>query len=166
VSLPIAITNLLHGHSVEWERLQFKEYWNPLRVLHTIRKNSNTVRATGADLDELLRLTASVPLDDQENTRATVADLSRELIVEYLQEVNSDLAEAATKLPIEELGRRMGMVGGLAEMPTPINVGLLFFSHEPWRFFPYTRITLSRPLRRLWSTRSTIAITARESLLR
>jgi ATP-dependent DNA helicase RecG len=241
LSLPIAITDILHGNSVEWERLEFKESWNPLRVLHTlcafandfhnlgggylvigvgeengrpvlppvgltqreadriqkellnlghsaifpsyhplvvpyvvddklilvlwapggrsrayrartslakessdlawyIRKNSNTVRATGADLAELLSLTAAVPLDDQENTRATVADLSRELIVQYLREVNSDLAESAATLPLEEVGRRMSVVGGMAETPTPINVGLLFFSEEPWRFFPYAQI--------------------------
>ncbi len=36
MSLPIAITDLLHGHAVEWERLEFKESWNPLEVLHTL----------------------------------------------------------------------------------------------------------------------------------
>lgn len=73
-----------------------------------IRKNSSTVKAAGADLEELLSLTASVPLDDQENTRAKVSDLSRDLIVDYLNEVKSDLAKSAKKLPLEELGRRMG----------------------------------------------------------
>jgi ATP-dependent DNA helicase RecG len=241
MSLPIAIADVLHGHAVEWERLEFKESWNPLKVLHTlcafandfhnlgggyvvigvaeengrpvlppvgitqeepdriqkelqnlghsaifpayqplaapyvvdgklvlilwapggrnrayraktslakdstetawfIRKNSNTVKAAGADLEELLSLTASVPLDDQENTRAKVSDLSRDLIVDYLSEVKSDLAKPAKKLPLEELGRRMGIVGGVTEAPFAINVGLLFFTPEPWRFFPYTQI--------------------------
>ena len=241
MSLPIAISDILHGHTVEWERLEFKESWNPLRVLHTlcafandfhnlgggyvvigvseeggrpvlppvgltqkeadqiqkelqnlghsaifpayhplaapyvvdgklvlvlwapggrnrayraktslakdstetawfIRKNSSTVKAAGADLEELLSLTASVPLDDQENTRAKVGDLSRNLIVGYLSEVKSELAKSAKKLPLEELGRRMGIVGGVTEAPFPINVGLLFFNPEPWRFFPYTQI--------------------------
>ncbi|MCP3170168.1 hypothetical protein [Myxococcus qinghaiensis] len=31
MSLPIAITDILHGHAVEWERLEFKENWNPLK---------------------------------------------------------------------------------------------------------------------------------------
>lgn len=35
MSLPIAITDLLHGHAVEWERLEFKKGWNPVDVLHT-----------------------------------------------------------------------------------------------------------------------------------
>jgi hypothetical protein len=36
MSLPIAITDLLHGHAVEWERLEFKKSWNPIDVLHTL----------------------------------------------------------------------------------------------------------------------------------
>ena len=34
--LPINIKDLLYGKPVEWERLEFKEGWNPLDVLHTI----------------------------------------------------------------------------------------------------------------------------------
>jgi ATP-dependent DNA helicase RecG len=36
VDLPINIDHLLHGRSVESERLEFKEGWNPLAVLHTL----------------------------------------------------------------------------------------------------------------------------------
>lgn len=241
MSLPIAISDLLHGHAVEWERLEFKKGWNPVDVLHTlcafandfhnldgyvvvgveekdgrpvlppvgitpeeadriqkellnlgnsairppyhplaapyevdgrlvlvlwapggrtrpyractsiskakpdelawfIRKNSNTVKARGADEAELMGLAASVPLDDRENVFAKVDDLSRDLIVDYLREVKSDLAKEATKLPLAELGRRMSIVGGTREAPFPINVGLLFFHLEPWRFFPATQI--------------------------
>jgi len=35
--LPINIDSLLSGHSsVEWERIEFKEGWNPLAVIHTL----------------------------------------------------------------------------------------------------------------------------------
>jgi ATP-dependent DNA helicase RecG len=61
-------------------------------------------------------------------------------IVEYLREVKSDLANEANQLPLVELGRRMGIVGGTREAPYPVNVGLLFFHPEPWRFFPATQI--------------------------
>ena len=64
-------------------------------------------------------------------------------MVEYLAEVKSDLAKPAKKLPLGELGRRMGIVSGIAEMPFVINVGLLFFNPEPWRFFKYTQIAPS-----------------------
>jgi ATP-dependent DNA helicase RecG len=239
--LPLNIDGLLHGKAVEWERLEFKEGWNPLRTLHTlcafandfhnlgggyivlgvaerdgqpvlppvgldagqidtiqkeilnlghdaiqpmyhpivvpyeidgrhvlvlwasggqtrpykarlslgkndreygyfIRKGSSTVHARGADETELLSLAATVPFDDRMNQRARVEDLSRDLMREYLVEVGSDLAAPAATLPLVDLGRQMNVVVGPAEFTLPLNVGLLFFSPEPHRFFPVTQI--------------------------
>jgi 2-C-methyl-D-erythritol 4-phosphate cytidylyltransferase len=97
------------------------------RVTDTIKKHRANARLKTLDRDRLWAM-------------ETPQVFSRELIVQYLREVNSDLAESATTLPLEEVGRRMGIVAGMAESPTPVNVGLLFFSQEPWRFFPYTQI--------------------------
>ena len=36
MSLPINITDLIHGKSIEWERLEFKKGWNPEEVAHTL----------------------------------------------------------------------------------------------------------------------------------
>jgi ATP-dependent DNA helicase RecG len=36
MALPINIGDLLHGRTVEWERIEFKEGWNPEEVMHTI----------------------------------------------------------------------------------------------------------------------------------
>lgn len=239
--LPINIHDLLRGKPVEWERLEFKEGWNPEAVLHTlcafandlhnlgggyiligiaedngrpvlppvgldparidaiqkellnlgfnaimpyyhpiavpvevagrqvlvlwalggptrpykarislskdskeyayyIRKHSSTLRAKGADETELMSLAATVPFDDRFNQQAKVEDLSRELMQDYLQQVGSDLAEQAPKLSLVELGRRMGVVGGPDEAPFPLNVGLMMFNPEPWRFFPVMQI--------------------------
>ena len=239
--LPININNLLNGAPVEWERLEFKEGWNPLAVLHTlcafandfhnlgggyivigvaerdghpvlppvglspgeveaiqkevlnlghsaiqpqyhpiivpevvegkrvlvlwspggqtrpykarlglgkdakewgyfIRKGSSTVRAKGADEQELLSLAATVPFDDRINQRARLEDLSRELVHDFLTEVGSGLAKSAGKMPMEKLGRQMNIIGGPEEAPLPLNVGLLFFNPTPHRFFPATQI--------------------------
>lgn len=81
-----------------------------------------------------------VPFDDRLNQRARVEDLSRELMCDFLNEVGSDLATKATKLPLVELGRQMNVVGGSVAAPLPLNVGLLFFNPEPQRFFPATQI--------------------------
>ncbi|MBI3915846.1 MAG: putative DNA binding domain-containing protein [Betaproteobacteria bacterium] len=105
-----------------------------------IRKGSSTVRARGADETELLSLAATVPFDDRINQRAKVKDLSRELMTDYLQRVGSDLAKQARKLPLLKLGRQMGVIGGAAEAPFPLNVGLMMFNPEPWRFFPAMQI--------------------------
>ena len=239
--LPLSLPELLHGNTVEWERLEFKKGWNPAAVMHAIcafandfrnlgggyivlgieesngqpvlppaglapeqldaiqkelvelgyhaiapyyhplavpyeidgrlilvlwvlggqtrpyrckvslakdakewayyiRKGSTTVRATGADGMELMSLAATVPFDDRLNMQASVNDLSRELLLAYLRTVGSELAAQAPSLSMEELGRQMGVVGGLPEAPFPLNVGLMMFHPEPWRFFPTMQI--------------------------
>lgn len=36
MALPININSLLHGQAVEWERIEFKEGWNPEDVVHSV----------------------------------------------------------------------------------------------------------------------------------
>lgn len=105
-----------------------------------IRKGSSTVRAKGADETELLSLAATIPFDDRINQRATLEDLSRDLILSFLNEVGSPLAGPAKTLDMAELGRQMHIVDGPKEALFPKNVGLLFFNPEPERFFPATQI--------------------------
>jgi ATP-dependent DNA helicase RecG len=238
--LPINIHQLLNGQVVEWERLEFKEGWNPEAVLHTlcafandfnnwgggylvigvaehsgrpvlppvglepnqldpiqrkmielghklrpayhpimvpalvdgrhvlvvwapggdlrpyqspvslaetnresayyIRRGSATVRARGADEQELLGLANRVPFDDRVNTRAAVSDLQLALIQNFLRDVRSDLLAASARMPFDDLCRQMRLVGGPPEGILPVNVGLLFFSSDPIRFFPQTQI--------------------------
>ena len=47
MSLPINIKDLIHGHSVEWERLEFKRGWNPEEVIHTICAFANDLHNWG-----------------------------------------------------------------------------------------------------------------------
>ena len=105
-----------------------------------IRKGSSTIRAKGADETELMSLAATVPHDDRINQQAKVENLSRELMHDYLQQVGSDLAGHAPNLSLVELGRQMGVIGGPEEAPFPLNVGLMMFNPEPWRFFPAMQI--------------------------
>jgi len=105
-----------------------------------IRKGSSTVRAKGADEAELLSLAATIPFDDRINQCASLDDLSRDLIVEFLEEVKSPLAGPAKELDMADLGRQMNIVDGPKEALFPKNVGLLFFNPEPERFFPATQI--------------------------
>lgn len=105
-----------------------------------IRRYSSTVEAKGEVEQELLRLTAQVPWDDRYAQQASVDDLSKPLMLDYLREVGSALAEEAPGMTIEALGRQMNLVGGPVESPWVKNVGLLFFNEAPDRFFPYTQI--------------------------
>lgn len=36
MALPVNIDELINGRTVEWERIEFKKGWNPVKVLHTI----------------------------------------------------------------------------------------------------------------------------------
>ncbi|MDA1067670.1 MAG: transcriptional regulator [Verrucomicrobia bacterium] len=105
-----------------------------------IRRYASTVEARGEIEHELISLTAKVPFDDRFNQSAKLEDLSPRLMSEFLREVGSELADEAHELSIEALGRQLNIVGGPAESPVPLNVGLLFFNEEPRRFFPATQI--------------------------
>ncbi len=105
-----------------------------------IRKQSSTVRAKGADEQELIGLAATVPFDDRYNQKASLDDLSPGLIAAFLEEIGSDLAGEVESLSSEAIGRQMNIVGGPTEAAFPKNVGLLFFNDEPRRFFPATQI--------------------------
>lgn len=105
-----------------------------------IRKQSSTVLARGADEQELIGLTATVPFDDRYNQQASVDDLSSHLIEQFLREVGSELADEVQSLDLESLGLQMNIVGGPSEAVFPKNVGLLFFNEDSRKFFPATQI--------------------------
>lgn len=105
-----------------------------------IRRYSSTVEARGEDERELIRLTATVPFDDRPNQQASVEDLSRRLMQEFLDEVGSALAKGDPELTTANLGQQMQVVGGPPEALHPRNVGLLFFNDQPDSFFPCTQI--------------------------
>ncbi len=105
-----------------------------------IRRHSSTVRARGQDERELFSLAATVPFDDRYRQTASLDDLSHRLIREFLGEIGSELASEAVGLSVEDLGRRLNVVGGPPEAMFPKNVGLLFFNDRPHDFFPATQI--------------------------
>ena len=107
-----------------------------------IRKNSSTVRAKDHDEAELLSISARIPFDDRVNHHAKIDELSRDLMLQYLKAIGSGLAEEAVSLSTLELARRLQVVGGPAEHPKPLNIGLLFFHSEPHKFFPQAQIDI------------------------
>lgn len=47
MALPININDLITGHTVEWDRIEFKESWNPEDVLHTMCAFANDINNWG-----------------------------------------------------------------------------------------------------------------------
>ncbi|WP_147679175.1 RNA-binding domain-containing protein [Algibacter pacificus] len=241
MALPINIESLINGDTIEWERIEFKQNWNPEDILHSmcafandlhnwgggyivvgitenngqpvlppsglaqnqldniqgeivqlahkimpnyfpitqpyvlqgqhilvlwcpagdnrpytglttlgkggqrqpyVRIGSRSMIARGETLRQLQDLTARIPFDDRVNNQATINDFDLGTIQAYLQEIKSDLYAESTSLTLEELAKTMLIVKGPEEDVRPVNVGLLFFTKEPHKFFPRTQIEL------------------------
>lgn len=105
-----------------------------------IRKMASTVEPSEAEVRELYSLSNNVPFDDRPNHHADLGDLDVTLIKEFLKEIDSGLYREADSMEFAELCRRMNIVEGPDEWLKPKNVGLLFFSSDPARFFPCAQI--------------------------
>lgn len=108
--------------------------------IHYIRKASNSVEPSNEEEKDLFNLANRVPFDDRVNHQAEMPDLNITLIRNYLKEVNSSLFDKAQTGDFVEVCRDMNIISTLPEYTKPKNVGLLFFSLEPDKFFPYTQI--------------------------
>jgi ATP-dependent DNA helicase RecG len=47
MALPINIEELIHGQSIEWDRLEFKKGWNPEDIIHSICAFANDINNWG-----------------------------------------------------------------------------------------------------------------------
>ena len=106
--------------------------------VHWIRKMASTVAPSQEEDRELYNLANNVPFDDRVNHSADVSDLNLPLIKAYLKEVGSSLYARADNMDFTELCRNMNIVDGPPEYTKPKNAGLLFFSIDPEKFFPYS----------------------------
>lgn len=108
--------------------------------IYYIRKASNTVKPSDDEEKDLFNLANRVPFDDRANHQAEISDLNITLIQNYLKEVKSSLYEKSKTGDFVEVCSDMNIISNLPEYVESKNVGLMFFSMEPDKFFPYTQI--------------------------
>lgn len=108
--------------------------------VYWIRKMSSTIMPTEEEKRDLYSLANNVPFDDRINHEADITDLNITLMQSYLKEVGSSLYEASKTMSFVDLCKSMNIVNSLPEYTKPKNVGLMFFSFNPERFFPYAQI--------------------------
>lgn len=108
-----------------------------------IRKGSTTIKANSNDEKELFLLSGLQPFDDRPNYKANLEDLNIPLIRSYLKEINSDLYEISSSRSLDELAQDMNISEGPIENRKPKNVGLMFFTYNPEKYFPYAYIELT-----------------------
>ena len=105
-----------------------------------IRKMASTVKPSQDELNELYSLSNKVPFDDRVNHQAEMTDLNINLIRQYLSAVGSGMVKDLDSRPLDKICEDMGICNTMPEYRKPKNVGLMFFSDEPERFFPYAQI--------------------------
>ena len=108
------------------------------RWKYWIRVGSETVDAEAAGrLEALIEQTTRVPWDDRVAHRARIEDLREAKVREHLHDVRSALRD---ELDAASIYRKMRLTAPVNDHEAPRNVGLLFFSDAPERWFPGARI--------------------------
>lgn len=107
----------------------------PSNRVEWVRKGSSTVRASKEDKRRLMELASKVPFDDRVNHSANISNLELPMIEDYLQNVQSELAEKIGEITKEEIIRKMNIAKGPTEYLKPANIGLLMFNSSPHNFF-------------------------------
>ena len=107
-----------------------------------IRRMSSTIVPSEAEKRDLYNLANNIPFDDRVNHEAELADLNIALIQSYLKEIGSSLYRESENMEFIDLCRSMNIISELPEYVKPKNVGLMFFSLEPDKFFPYAQIDI------------------------
>lgn len=108
--------------------------------IYYIRKMASTIAPSEEEKRDLYNLANNIPFDDRIHHGADLEDLNLTLIQAYLKEIGSSLYEESKYMEFVDLCRNMNIVNSLPEYIKPKNVGLMFFSLEPQRFFPYAQI--------------------------
>lgn len=109
---------------------------------HWIRRSSSTVAPGNEEERDLYVLSNNIPFDDRPNHEADLSDLNPVLIKAHLKAVGSSLFETMDQSNFEDVCRSMHIAAGPSEYVKPLNVGLLFFSSDPSKFFPYAQIDI------------------------
>jgi len=100
-----------------------------------IRQGSVSKIANPVEEKQLLSLSETIPFDDRINYNATINELDKDLLIEFLYSIDSNLYKDAPQMSKEELALRMQLLRGTHENRHPINAALLFFNLEPHNFF-------------------------------
>ncbi len=108
--------------------------------IYYIRKGSSSMMPSDDEQKDLFQLANKVPFDDRVNHHAEMTDLNITLVQSYLKEVSSSLFDKLKTEDFVSVCQDMNIVSSMPEYVKPKNIGLMFFSLEPEKFFPYAQI--------------------------
>lgn len=110
-----------------------------------IRQGSESVKATGYALTQLMQMSAKIPFDDRKyfDTNITMDVLSPSLVRNFLSDIDSDLVRPGVNVPDDELYRHLDLSKKINAHETPKNVALLFFTNDPEKYFRGVRMEIA-----------------------
>ena len=82
------------------------------------------------------------PFDERGNENIELTDISRALVLDYLQTVNSRLVAGFEQLSLSELLSQMDLLVGPIERQLVKNVAVMMFCKNPAKFFPTTQVDI------------------------
>jgi len=112
------------------------------RYFYYIRRYANSVKVNLEEQQELISLANQVPFDDRPNLDAKVENISMVLVKDYLEKIQSKLAEQIGKKRDTEVLDQMELLSGPDEHVFPRNVGLMMFAENPDKYFPFTQVDI------------------------
>lgn len=104
---------------------------------HYVRIGSESVKAQGEILTQLLEQTARVPFDDRRSLVAPLHALRESRVREFLNDLRSGLQ---AERDVAEIWRRLRVSSPANGHEAPRNVGLMFFTDDPDDWFRGARI--------------------------
>ena len=107
-----------------------------------VRNGTNTIEAKGEVLDELREMANRIPFDERGNENIEVADISPILVLDYLQAVNSRLANDFGNKSFVDILNQMDLLVGPLERQLFKNVAAMMFCKNPAKFFPVTQVDI------------------------
>lgn len=89
-----------------------------------------------------MELTNQIPFDDRVNMQASLKDISKTLVRDFLVKTKSRLADSIEESKFSDILQQMDIVAGPQEALVPKNIALMMFSDNPANFFPYTQVDI------------------------
>lgn len=135
--IPLKIETLLEGRVVEHDRVEYKTGWNPNDIIHSI-----TTEAKQDEISELFDKFNSVPFDDRINRKATIENIRRGYLEDFIRKSNSSLVKEIDNSTLEDLLLAEEVANETDTELDIRNIGVLMFTEHPEKFIPGSCIEL------------------------
>jgi len=111
-----------------------------------IRSGSESVKATGEILNQLMQMTAKIPFDARRyvDPKLTIDVISPTLVRNFLSDIHSELVEIGVDIPDRELYKKLQLSLKINDHEAPRNFSLLFFVNEPDKYLRGARMEIAQ----------------------